>query len=285
MNRLVVFAHYDAQGEIKRFIVHYLRALREVCDRIVFVSNSELPASELQKIEACADEILLRENVGFDFGMWQHAMERVDLAAWDEIVLTNSSVFGPLFPLRPIFDRMAARPVDVWAMTENVEIAWHLQSYFLVFRRPVLEAPIFRQFWTSVLPFDDKHQVIRSYEVGLSRLLLDCGFRLAAFAPTESLTIPGSSPIFRLFGESLWARMRSRRLNPSCAYPLPLICAGMPFVKAELLRDNPLGVELEPVLEAMERAGFDMSLVEFDRPTKGNGASTPVVERHSRRGD
>ncbi len=283
MKRLVIFAHYDAQDEIKRFIVHSLRALHEACERVVFVSNAQLPPAELDKIRPFCAEIELRENVGFDFGMWRHAIERVDLEAWDELLLTNSSVFGPVLPLGPVLDRMAEEPCDAWGMTENVEIAWHLQSYFLAFRRPVLTSPLFKKFWASVLPFRDKEQVIRSYEVGLSRLLLDYGFRLRAFAPTQSLEIPGSSKLFNALGESLWARMRSRRVNPTCGYPLPLLRAGMPFVKAEVLRDNPLGADLGPVLEAMEQAGFDMSLVEFDRKTKRVGGPPPKLERIARR--
>jgi rhamnosyltransferase len=283
VKRLVLFAHYDAQGEIKRFIVHYLRALREVCDRIVFVSTAQLAESEIAKIREYCAEIVIRENVGYDFGMWRHAIERTDLEAWDELVLTNSSVFGPLHPLQPIFARMAEEPVDMWGMTENVEIAWHLQSYFLVFRRPLLTSQVFRDFWASILPYKDKDQVIRSYEVGLSRLLLDHGFTLRSFAPTEALDIPGAFPLFNVLGESLWARLRSRRVNPTCGYAVPFIRAGMPFVKAELLRDNPLGVELEPVIAEMEAAAYDMTLVEFDRPTKKNGLPAATLEKLSRR--
>jgi lipopolysaccharide biosynthesis protein len=284
MKRLVLFAHYDAQGEVKRFIVHYLCALREHCDRIVFVSTAKLPPSELEKLEGCCDEIVLRDNVGFDFGMWRHAIDRTDLEAWDELVLTNSSVFGPLQPLGPIFERMAEEPLDLWGMTSNVEIAFHIQSYFLAFRRSILEAPLFRQFWASVLPFKDKDQVIRSYEVGLSRLLLDHGYRLKAVFPTTSLSIPRVFPRLSALRENgLWTSLREGRVNPTCGYPVELIRAGMPFVKAELLRDNPLYAELEPVLQAMEDTGFDMSLVEFDRPVKRNGAPPPALERRARR--
>jgi lipopolysaccharide biosynthesis protein len=267
--RLVVFAHYDAQGEVKRYIVHYLRALRRECARLVFVSTATLGAEEIAKIDGLCDEIVHRDNVGFDFAMWRDVIDRVDLAAWDELVLANSSVFGPLFPLRHVFERMAARECDAWGMTENDELSWHLQSFFLVFRKPVLEAPIFRQFWSSVLPFRDKRQVIRSYEIGLSRLLLDHGFKLDTFAPTEAL--------------GRWhERLRPRPVNPTCGRPMPLLRAGMPFVKAELLRDNPMGVELEPVIREMARVGFDFSLLQFDRPVKANGLSAETLERLKR---
>lgn len=269
--RLVVFAHYDAQGEVKRYILHNLRALRAECDRLVFVSTAALGAEHLARIGEICDEIVLRDNVGFDFAMWRHVLDRTDFAEWDELVLANSSVFGPVFPLRPVFERMAAQPCDAWGMTENDELAWHLQSYFLVFRRSVLDSPIFRQFWASVLPYRDKEQVIRSYEIGLSRLLLDHGFLLESFAQPRALDPRAGWP-FPLGG-------RLRPMNPTCGRPLPLLRAGMPFVKAELLRDNPMGVELEPVIREMARGGFDFSLLQFDRPAKAKGLSAEALER------
>lgn len=282
MRRLVLFAHYDAQGEIKRYIAHLVRALRAESDRVDLYSTAALAPAAIESLrEVCAD-VVLCENVGFDFSMWRRAIARTDLDAWDEIVLANSSVFGPIYPLGPLFAQMAEQPCDAWGMTENDDFAWHLQSFFLVFRRPVLESAIFRQFWESVLPYKDKDQVIRSYEIGLSRLLLDHGFRLRTFAPTEELEIPGASPIFNGLGDSLFARARSRRLNPTCGYPLPLLRAGMPFVKVEVLRDNPIGVDLEPLRAAMEGAGYDLSMLEFDRPPK-LGASTPPQEPPSRK--
>lgn len=284
VRRLAVFAHYDAQDEIKRFIVDYLRALSGECERVLFISTARLSEGELAKIQGLCAEVVLRENIGFDFGMWRDAIERTNLEEWDELVLTNSSVFGPLHPLGPIFERMTSDPCDVWGMTENIEIAWHLQSYFLVFRRSLLRSPVFRQFWSGVLPFKDKNQLIRSYEIGLSRLLLDYGFKLGVAFPTAKLDVPRVPRIAVLRHDGLWTRLRSRRVNPTCGYPVELIQAGMPFVKAEVLRDNPLHAGLEPLLAAMAETGYDMSLVELDRPAKRAGSQKKIAERWVRRG-
>src|SRR5690349_11001757 len=85
-NRLALFAHFDAQDQVKRYVVEYLAQLRTVCERVVFVSTSRLAASELDKVRPFAGKALLRDNAGFDFGMWQHALERTDLAGVDEVV-------------------------------------------------------------------------------------------------------------------------------------------------------------------------------------------------------
>lgn len=255
MRRLALFAHFDAQAEVKRYIVHYLAALRTVCDDIVFVSTSPLPPAEVAKVAPFAGTVHLKDNVGLDFGMWRHALERVELAAWDELVLANSSVFGPLAPLADVFSRMAAKPCDFWGMTNSHEIAAHLQSYFLVFRRAALDSDAFRRFWESVLPYRNKQQIIRTYEVGLSTFLVENGLRPALVAPLDDLPLP------------IWRR-RKRWLTENATLGVPhlVLEAGVPFVKVELLRDNPRGVPLGPVYRSMRERGYDLGMVEFDRP-------------------
>lgn len=255
MRRLAIFAHYDAKAEVKRFVLHYLQALRDVCDDITFVSTSPLSEVELAKLAPTCGTTIIKDNVGLDFGMWQRALAVTDLDAWDEIVLVNSSVFGPVRPLADVFARMAASDCDYWGMTNNQDIAPHLQSYFLVFRTAALRSPGFRQFWENILPYRDKRQIIRSYEVGLSTFMSEKGLRSAVVAPAEDLSLG-----------LLERRGRWKSRNPTCYYPLALLKCGMPFVKVELLRDNPGAVPLGPVYRAMREAGYDVDLVEFDRP-------------------
>src|SRR5262249_1949876 len=146
-SRLALFAHFDAEDRLKKYVVEYLARLKSVCDRIVLVSTSRLAESEMDKVRPFVETILLKDNVGYDFGMWQHALERTDLADVDEIVLANSNVFEPIHPLEPIFRRMTEDGCDFWGMTDNFEYRWHLQSYFLVFKREVLRSEAFRSFF------------------------------------------------------------------------------------------------------------------------------------------
>lgn len=256
MRRLVLFAHYDGQNRVKPYVLHLLEQLGEACSEIHFVSTSELSASELRKVEACCTRAETKENQGFDFSMWQHALGSVELSAWDELVLLNSSVFGPVRPLAPIFDKMSEAPCDFWSMTDSFEIAWHLQSYFLVFKRSAWLSPAFHRFFASVLPYKNKEQLIRSYEVGLTTFLTEAGLKGLALVPVGSWVHDGASR----------ARLERKRRNPTSYYPCELLHAGMPLVKVELLRDNPARIPLHPVLEGMRGSGYDLSLIEFDRP-------------------
>jgi rhamnosyltransferase len=276
MRRLAILAHYDAQCEVKRYILEHLRALRPLCSRVVLVSTSPLAPAEIEKAERYADEVALKENRGYDFGAWQSVLERSDLSAYDEVILTNSSVFGPIDEggLRRSFERMENEPLDVWGMTDNHEIRWHLQSYFLVFRRRVLDSPAFANFWTSILPYSDKFQVIRSYEVGLTTFLTEAGLRGRALVPAHTL-FPRIYRVLRRY-------RRRWRVNPTCRVPEVLVDRGMPYVKVELLRDNPLEIDLRPLTRRLKRIGFDFSLVEFDRAPRPHGLAKLVAKMRER---
>jgi lipopolysaccharide biosynthesis protein len=273
MKRLAIFAHYDGHAEVKRYITFYLEALREHCTDITFVSTAPLPEAELAKVRPYCGTTLLMENVGFDFGMWKHALDRTEAGDFDEIVLTNSSIFGPLWSLGPAFERMTRSSCDFWGMTDNLEIAWHIQSYFLVFKRPVLVSSAWKAFWSAVLPYRDKAQVIRCYEVGLTIYLVENAFRAEALVPIRTL------PPFP-FPKNLYKRKRNK--NPTAFYPTLLLERGMPFVKVELLRDNPAAIALGPTQRAIDEARFDRGLIEFDRPGRAIGADWRSSSRTSK---
>ncbi len=244
VKRIALYAHYDPRGRIDPYVLHTLEALRAVCDDVWFVSTAALDGAAIAAAKAHCGRVWLRNNAGYDFAMWQYGLGEVDLDAWDEVVLANSSVLGPVpGALEEMFAAMAGRDCDVWSATDNFEIAWHLQSYFLVFRKRALAAPAFARFWDSVLPYRSKDQVIASYELGLSRFLDEAGLRLEAFLPLRTLLADGTIREAHAFA------------NPTIFYPTALLDRGLPFVKASVLRDNPARVV--GVWEALFDRGYD----------------------------
>jgi rhamnosyltransferase len=250
--RLGIFAHYDAQDEVRPSIEHYVRHLRAECDELVFVSTSALADVELAKVRPYCREAILRPNVGFDFAMWQLGLQRVDLDAFDEVVLANSSVLGPVRPLGDLFRRMAKIPCDFWGVTESREHCVHLQSYFLVFRARVLRSNAFRTFFEAVLPFTDKQQVIYSYELSLTRWFEEQGFTWTAAFPYAHFE--GQGP-----------RGAKEPLNPAVLCAAQLLRLGDPFVKAEVFRLTPSLVRLRDVQRALAATGYGDELLRLDR--------------------
>ena len=236
MNRLVLFAHWDAAALVKPYILAHLQALRALGGRIEFISNCPLPPAEVEKVRPLAAGVLLRENVGYDFGMWQDALARADLSRVDELVLTNSSVVGPFFPLAPIVERMEATGWDFWGMTESWMFAHHLQSYFLVLKRPVVQSAALARFFGAVQPYRSKQQAIFSHELGLSTWLWENGFRGgAAFPPERQPRAWRADLLVRRIRP--WRYQRGE--DPTLYYPDRLWRAGMPYLKLMLFRTQP----------------------------------------------
>lgn len=257
----MIFAHHDADARVRPYVRAHLDALREVAARRVFVTTAPLEGPQPD-----VDRVIVRQNVGFDFGSWREALRREVLDDVDELVLVNSSVFGPMpGGLRVAFRRMREVPADFWGMTDSHQFDWHLQSYFLVFRRPLLQSEAFAEFWERMLLHATKAQTIRSYELGLTQWLRQAGFRGVPLIGTARFT-----PEWR---KRLWPR--AWKMNPTARYAPELLDAGMPYVKVELLRDNPYDVPLGPVRARMKAAGYDLDLVAFDRaipPRPGSAA-------------
>jgi rhamnosyltransferase len=260
-SRACVFAHFDREGKVDQHVLFYLQKLSGIACQVVFVTVSVLDQESLNALSAIGVNTVQRDNVGYDFYSYKTGLEQLNLENFDEIVLCNDSVYGPFNDLSEVCNKMKARGADFWGITESHEYARHLQSYFLCFGRRVILSEEFREFWDKLEVLNNKSEIIRRYEVGLSQALLSRGFRADALVLSEDV--------------GLWRRVRSswrqymrtmrRRwldwefyldifhilflgrqiaVNPThMEWKSLLIDHHSPFVKIELLRDNPKGID------------------------------------------
>jgi lipopolysaccharide biosynthesis protein len=253
MRRLVIYAHFDAQDRLRDYVLQHLQALAALGE-VHFVSNSNLSEADLARVRPGVVATHLRENRGFDFGMWAHVLLSRDLAGYDEILLTNSSVLGPFHPLQPIFERMAGVPCDFWGLTSSQLLAPHLQSYFLVFRPAVLNSDSFLRFWASVLPYRSKDALVLAYEIGLTQFFSDEGFTWQAAFPREVLK---GTWLKNWTVRGQWTGRVRRFVDPTLLYPDLLLENGMPYVKLGLLERNPHQLNLRSLLKVATQLGYD----------------------------
>ncbi len=176
--RISLIAGYDSKGVIHDYVVHLARCLSRISEVYYFCDNG-LAEGEGAKLEGLATICGARRHGRYDFGSWGEMIDQIGweaIARFDELVLVNDSCYGPFYDLSLVFERMNSRRCDFWSMTGSREIAFHLQSYFLVFRWPVLADADFRNFWSNISKEYSYEHVVIKYEVGLSRLLLQNGF-------------------------------------------------------------------------------------------------------------
>lgn len=184
--RLGIYAFFDADGVADAGDLMYLDAVAAELDRLVIVVNGTLAPETRRVFERYTDTIFCRENHGFDAGAFRDVLlARLPQEMWreaDELVLFNNTVFGPVHPLGPLFERFSASPVDFWGMTlsRTDELPDHLQSYFLVFKHSVLQSTAFLSFWQGLrMDFTNVDYLIATYEIRLTGYLRQHGFSCA----------------------------------------------------------------------------------------------------------
>ena len=119
----------------------------------------------------------------YDFGSWQELINIISwekLSEYDELILTNDSVFGPLYNFKDFIERIEKdKEWDVCGINAAYDFhTWHLSSYFLIFRKNSFLSDTFKEHINSVKKEDNVKKVIEKYEIGLSRKMTEAGFIL-----------------------------------------------------------------------------------------------------------
>ena len=158
---------------------------------------------------------------------------------------------------------MDAKSADFWGLTSGFLRRWHLQSYFMVFRKNVFTSEAFRHFWSQIRHLDNKLDIIETYEVELTQLLCSQGFKADTFyrwSPKNRVYVFKyvlkaclKLPIIVIFLPKVWwlARQKNQKAqlrvqlealffpNKTLYFWRALLLGHFPFIKVELLRDNP----------------------------------------------
>lgn len=240
-----LFAHFDKDDRVDDYVLRYLRYIKELNFLIVFISASRLPLCEVARVRCYCLDVILRDNAGLDFGSWAQAFSKYGSVIEGRLLLANDSVYGPVGSLSTALDRLTSRHADFYGLVESIEIAPHLQSWFLLFEPAVVRHPAFKEIWSRPYDTMTKSQIITQGELGLSRDLIRAGFRY------EALYL---SSLAGLFG-------RYFPVNPMhFLWRQLLFEQGVPFLKVELLRDNPVDLDdTDGILAAISSLDSDFS--------------------------
>ncbi len=226
--RLVcLFAQYHPRQRLREPVLHYIGALR-ACGYAVFVAaagDRAPPDEDRGALEATGAVLLPRPNGGLDFGSWQFLIGEGCADGADRVLLANDSVFGPFFPLAPFIDRMEAGGYDVWGAIESRQESWHLQSWFLQFTGEAFRRPEIRRVFELPYASMTKGEVIVAGELGLGAAIEAAGLRWGALVRHRDAT---------------WLARRHRLNMMHLDWRHNLLRRRLPFLKAELLRDNPM---------------------------------------------
>ena len=205
--RVAVFAAFFPAGRIPATTLCYLRGLREVADDIMFFANCRVFPDEVGKLEGLVRFAAFRVHGGHDFFSYKLGFEKarqlglLDASATDELIVANDSCYAPVFPFQECFAKMADRPCDFWGMTANSGAyrSEHVQSFFFVFRRSVLDGTALARFLGGIEVLGARWEVVRRYEVGFTAALVKAGYKWDTLVPKSfSKDHGGGTPTMRV---------------------------------------------------------------------------------------
>ncbi len=267
LRRTAVFAAHSSDCRIPERTLFYLRGLADVADNIVFVASNPLLPGEAEKLNGLVSDILAEQHDEYDFGSYKRGFrlargrKLLDAEAVDELILCNDSCYGPVFPFAEMFASMRRRDCDFWGMTANEELgAKHLQSFFLVFRRRVLDGGELARFLDGVTALAGRGSVVLHYETSLAESLRKAGNRPDSFVPFgETPNETGKSPNPMLRPLTLLRRFKA------------------PLVKVKAL-DGEIEEPLDETLAFLHNANSELSRLVVSRPRNGEAESSRKQE-------
>jgi len=230
--RVCLFAYYNPDVRLAPHTRHLLNQIAS-CGFTIHIAASGLSDATAQLLRddlanpaaPIPADVHPRPNTGLDFGAWQFLLSKGYADNATEILFTNDSVFGPLLPLRPIMNRMGEKKFQVWGMVHSEAVVSHLQSWFLCMTHDALYHPAIQRIFNQ--PFSDmtKDEIVLHGELGLGLAIKAAGLSTgASWSSTRGLA-------------------RLLAINPMHADWRTVLRSGnAPFIKTELLRDNPSGI-------------------------------------------
>lgn len=202
--RLLIYFFYDKDGIVDRYVPTILADMKKNVTKTLFVSNGTLTDASRASVSPYADEILERENVGFDVWAYKEALEHVGFDAlkkdYDELILMNYTIMGPVYPFSEMFEKMDAEDLDFWGLTKYHKVPFdpfgtlecgyireHLQSHFIAVRTPVLSSDAFEKYWAEMREINSYADSVSYHETRFTHHFASLGFRWRPYVDTTDL--------------------------------------------------------------------------------------------------
>ena len=124
------------------------------------------------------------------------------LSEFDEVVMTNSTLMGPVRPLKEMFDAMAERTnLDFWGLTihHGAEgnpfkgkhlynyLPVHIQSHFIVYRKKFIQSKELQNYWDTMPMIESYTDSVQRYESVFTKQFADKGYQWDVYVNTDDL--------------------------------------------------------------------------------------------------
>lgn len=283
LRRICLFAGYDADGIIDQTVVEYITDLSRHSD-VYYLADCHISTNELKKLEGITKGAWAARHGCYDFGSWSRLTRELvgweEIGTYDELIFANDSAWL-MRSFDQVFAEMDGRDCDWWGLQatkgtiatfaaqrvpeeiglDEIKSDWldsferdqmydfHIGSYFLVFRKPVLSDPKFRRIIDAVREERNKLTIIRKYEIGITRFLISQGYEFETLVRTVYPCQPVYTEMcFDLIGKGFPLLKKYHLIENH--YKVPEI-----FDWPNMVRSSGIEKDLTPYLDNLRRTG------------------------------
>lgn len=181
--RTCITSCFFADGRISETLLFLLRGLREVADNIILIGDCQVIPEELDKLADLVCYASFGRHEQYDFGSYKRGLayarenDLLNEEDVDELILINDSCYGPIYPFKESFDPMSEDFCDFWGYAgySTAHVNMHISTYFLVFKRTVIDQFLLDEFLSRVEGKLDRGAVITLLETQLTNFLVEHG--------------------------------------------------------------------------------------------------------------
>ncbi|MCQ2796662.1 MAG: glycoside hydrolase family 99-like domain-containing protein [Bacilli bacterium] len=177
---IAIVACYLKESVLPYYLLKYIDYLSTKFDGIILISDSPILKTQIKLLENKIIYGLFRRHNQYDFGSYKLGylfLKNNNLIGnLDRLLLTNDSIFGPIFNMDSIFTDMNNRNYDFWGLVNSTDIKLHIQSWFLMINKKILQTNVLEKFLCKVKKQKSAWDVVLKYEVELSIFLESKGF-------------------------------------------------------------------------------------------------------------
>ncbi len=182
--RLAIFSFYDKDGIVDGYIPYLLEDLCQHVDEIFIICNSKLTPQGRNTFLKFTRQILVHSDKRLHVGAYREALEQIGwskLGEFDEVILFDSTIMGPIYPFTETFSKMDQKDVDFWSITKCFGVFddafyGYISSHFIAVRRDILNNVKFREYWENVPPTQQYQESICLSGMKFTQYFSDLGF-------------------------------------------------------------------------------------------------------------
>jgi len=209
MKRFGIYFFYDEIGKADDYVFIFLEAMLPRFEELLVIVNGKLEEESRRRFDNLPrTSVKTRVNQGFDVWAYKEGLENKgwdSLESFDEIVLMNFTIVGPVNSFVEMFETMDSRDVDFWGITEHhgskfepdfENIPRHLQSHFIAIRKRMHSSVEFRGYWENIEPIEGYWDSVLKHESRFTQRFESMGFKHEAYVDTSDLYDFYQYPLF-----------------------------------------------------------------------------------------